>query len=71
MASDINRRLIPPYGYKAEWNMTKRLRNRILIGLAILLIITGGFIIYLLHEVDKALKSDPNYNTVFTEKSEW
>ncbi|WP_319500629.1 hypothetical protein [uncultured Draconibacterium sp.] len=48
--------------------MTKRLRNRILIGIAIFLIILGGFVIYLLREVDKASNPDPDFNTVFTEK---
>jgi|GEM_PF-6640308 len=48
--------------------MTKRLRNRILIGIAIFLILLGGIVIYLLREVSKALNPDPEFNTVFTEK---
>ena len=48
--------------------MTKRLRNRILIGIAIFLIIIGGIFYYLLSQVDKALNPDPDFNTVFTEK---
>ena len=48
--------------------MTKRLRNRILIGIVIFLIIIGGIYYYLLSQVDKALNPDPDFNTVFTEK---
>jgi len=48
--------------------MTKRLRKRIIIRLAIFLIIAGGFFIYLINEVDKALNPDPGYNTVYTEE---
>ena len=48
--------------------MTKRLRNRILIGIAIFLIIIGGIFYYFLRQVDKALNPDPDFNTVFTEK---
>ncbi|MCU4157328.1 hypothetical protein J1N10_15230 [Carboxylicivirga sp. A043] len=47
--------------------MNKKLRNKILIGLAIFLLVASGLIIYLLIEVDKALNPDPKYNTVFTE----
>lgn len=50
--------------------MTKRLRNRILTGIAIFLIISGGVFIYLLREVDKAINPDPDFNTVFTDKYE-
>lgn len=48
--------------------MTKRLTNRILIAIVLFFVISGGFIVYLLIEVDKALNPDPDYNTVFTEK---